>query len=140
MKNWPLSFPALLQSVARGGHEARLHLVEFVKRRPHLVLPHIGELAGLLDSTREPVQHAALETLAILSHAAPGAMAFLLPRLHAFLANDPQHALAGHAIEILLNYGRTSAEAAKKVIPILGSLKGKHADHATKAIDELRAA
>ena len=137
MKNWPLSFPALIETVSRGSREARTHLMELVRKRPHVVLPHIRELALLLDSTQIPVRKAAIETLATLSHAAPGAMAFLLPKLHALLASEPQNALASHAIEILSNYGKTSAEAAKKVIPILRNLGGKPA---SKALDELSSA
>jgi hypothetical protein len=78
----------------------------------------IREVAKLLDSTRGPVRKASIETLAALSRVAPSAMAFLIPRLHDLLANEPQNALANHAIEILANYAKTSQQAARKVIPI----------------------
>lgn len=136
MKNWPLSFSALIEAVSRGGRDARALLEELVRKRPHLLLPYAKELAALLDSTRAPVRKASLETLAALSSVSPAAMAFLLPKLHALLASEPQNVVVNHAIEILTNYGKTSARAAKKVIPILGVLVGKHRA-AAKALDEI---
>ena len=118
MKRWPFSFSELFDRVARGGVEARTRLIDLARLRPRDVLPYVRDVAALLDSTRGPVQKASLETLAALSHIAPSAMAFLLPKLHSLLANEPQNAIANHAIEILANYGKTSAYAAKKVIPI----------------------
>ena len=46
-------------------------------------------------------------------------MAFLIPKLHDLLAEEPQNAIANHAIEILSNYAKTSERAARKVIPVL---------------------
>ena len=136
MKNWPFSFSALIEAVSRGGRDARARLDELIRHQPQALLPYAKELAALLDSTRAPVRKASIETLAALSRISPAAMAFLLPRLHALLASEPQSAVVNHAIEILTNYGKTSARAAKKVIPILGTLVGKHRA-AKKALDEI---
>jgi Bacterial regulatory proteins, gntR family len=135
------SFSGLIETIERGGVEARKRLIELAHFRPGTVLPYVRELAALLDSSRAPVQKASIEILAALSRVSPSAMAFLIPRLHNLLANEPQHAIAHHAIEILHNYARTSKEAAHKVIPILKStitnLKPKTAARISNVIDEL---
>jgi len=136
VKNWPFSFSALIEAVSNGGRDARARLDEVVRHRPQLLLPYAKELAALLDSTRGPVRKASIETLAVLSRVSPAAMAFLLPKFHALLASEPQTVVVNHAIEILTNYGKTSARAAKKVIPTLGGLVGKHRA-AAKALDEI---
>ena len=136
MKNWPFSFSALIEAVSRGGRDARARLDEMVRNRPQSLLPYAKELAALLDSTRAPVRKASIETLAALSRVSPAAMAFLMPKLHTLLASEPQTAIVNNAIEILTNYGKTSARAAKKVIPILAALVGKHRS-AAKALDEI---
>jgi hypothetical protein len=115
--------------------------------RPRIALPDIAtivpirEVAKLLDSTREPIRKASIETLAALSRVAPSAMAFLIPRLHALLADEPQNALANHAIEILANYAKTSRQAARKVIPIfrntIAELRPKSAAKVGKILAEL---
>lgn len=136
-----LSFATLIEAIGRGGVEARTRLVELAHHRPRLVLPHAKDLAALLDSTRGPVRKASIEMLAILLRVSPGAMAFLIPTLHYLLANEPQNAIANHAIEILVNYARTSKEAAQKVIPILKSsvksLRPRTAARISDAIDTL---
>jgi len=136
VKNWPFSFSALIEAVSRGGRDARARLDELIRHQPQVLLPYAKELAALLDSTRAPVRKASIETLAALSRISPSAMAFLLPKLHALLASEPQSVVVNHAIEILVNYGKTSARAAKKVIPILRGLGGKHRA-AAKALDEI---
>jgi hypothetical protein len=125
VKNWPFSFLTLIEAVSRGGRDALAHLEELVENHPKTLLPYAKELASLLDSTRAPVRKASIETLAALSRISPAAMAFLLPKLHTLLASEPQNVVANHAIEILANYGKTSARAAMKVIPILRGL-GHH--------------
>ncbi len=87
--------------------------------RTNIALPLLKEVAALLDSTRDEIRKASIEALAALSRVSPTAMAFLIPRLHTLLAEEPQHAIANHAIEILHNYAKTSERAARKVIPIL---------------------
>jgi hypothetical protein len=137
VKNWPFSFRVLIEAVSRGGRDARARLAELVQIRPHTLLPYARELATLLDSTRAPVRKASIETLAALSRVSPAAMAFLLPKLHALLANEPQNVMVNHAIEILTNYGKTSAQAARKVIPILRTLGDENAKRVKKALEEL---
>ncbi|MFI5201924.1 MAG: hypothetical protein ACHQNE_06025 [Candidatus Kapaibacterium sp.] len=137
MKNWPFSFSALIEAVSRGGRDARAHLTDLARHRPYTVLPYARELAALLDSTRGPIRKASIETLAALSRISPAAMAFLLPKLHALLASEPQNVVVNHAIEILVNYGKTSARAAKKVMPILRDFGDKNAKRVKKALDEL---
>jgi len=109
--------------------------------RPRIALPDIRDVAKLLDSTRDPVRKASIETLAALSRVAPSAMAFLIPRLHALLADEPQNTITNHAIEILSNYARTSERAARKVIPILrntiSELGPRSASKVSKLISEL---
>jgi hypothetical protein len=103
--------------------------------------PYLREVAKLLDSTRGPIRKASIEALAALSRVSPTAMAFLIPRLHALLAEEPQHAIANHAIEILHNYAKTSERAARKVIPILrttlSELGPKSTAKVTKVLKEL---
>ncbi len=119
--------------------EARDRLAELVRERPRHIVPYAKEIAKLLDSTSGPVRKASLETLAALSRVSPSAMAFLLPKLHTLLANEPQNTLANNAIEILSNYAKTSKQAAAKVLPILRkSLDGlgpKAAAQVRKIID-----
>jgi hypothetical protein len=74
-----------------------------------------------MDSASGVVREGSLETLMLVSRAAPGAMAFLLPKLHTLLANDPQNVVADRVIEILTNYAKTSKSAARKVVPIFAS-------------------
>ncbi len=109
--------------------------------RPHITLPNLREVAKLLDSTRGEIRKASIEALAVLSRVSPSAMAFLLPRLHDLLAEEPQHAIANHAIEILHNYAKTSERAARKVIPILRTaitnLGPKSAAKVTKILKEI---
>ena len=66
-------------------------LARLASTRPQELLPHVEDVARLLDSASAAVQASSLETLTMLSRAAPGAMAFLLPRLHELLANEPQN-------------------------------------------------
>jgi hypothetical protein len=136
-----LSFFGLIEAIERGGVEARTRLIELSHHRPRIVLPYARELAALLDSSRAPVRKASIEMLAALSRVSPTAMAFLLPTLHNLLANEPQNAIANHAIEILHNYARTSKEASRKVIPILKSnikrLKPRAVTRILKVIEEL---
>ncbi len=79
------------------------------------------DVAKLLDSASAVARTGSLETLALLSRASPCTMAFLLPKLHTLLMEDPQSAVADRAIEILSNYAKTSKRAAEKVIPIFAS-------------------
>jgi hypothetical protein len=60
-----------------------------------------------------------------VSRAAPGAFAFLLPRLHTLLSKDSTETVSEQAIEILTNYGRSSRKAAERVIPIFSNTVGK---------------
>lgn len=136
VKNWPFTFSALIETVSRGGRDARRHLLELVRLRPRVLVPYVRNLAALLDSTRGPVRKASIETLAVLSRVSPAAMAFLLPKLHEILASEPQNVIVNHAVEILLNYGKTSARAARKVIPILRGLGNHRA--AAHALEEIR--
>ncbi|HEY3874414.1 MAG TPA: hypothetical protein VGM92_02975 [Candidatus Kapabacteria bacterium] len=115
----PISFSSLLALFEQSSAEARKRIVELVEHRPKLALPHIEDVAALLESTKAPVRNASIEMLAALSRVSPTAMAFLIPALHELLSNEPQQAVANHAVEILTNYARTSKEAAQKVIPIL---------------------
>ena len=68
-------------------------------------------------------------------------MAFLIPKLHDLLANEPQHAIANRAIEILSNYAKTSERAARKVIPVLrttlSNLGPKSAAKVAKVLKEI---
>jgi hypothetical protein len=136
-----VSFSSLIEALGRGGVEARKRLVHIAHLRPKIVLPYARELAALLDSSRAPVRSASIEMLAVLSRVSPGTMAFLIPRLHDLLSEEPQNAIANHAIEILQNYARTSAAATSKVLPILRSnitkLKPKAAERISKVIEEL---
>ncbi len=136
-----IPFSSLFEAIGRGGVEARQRLMALVHHRPKIVLPYAREVAALLDSSRTPVREASIEILAMLSRVSPTAMAFLIPRLHDLLANEPQNTVANHAIEILHNYARTSKEAAQKVIPILKSsimsLKPKTKAHVPQVIEEL---
>jgi hypothetical protein len=78
----------------------------------------LKELAKLLDSARAPLRKSSIEALALASRVSPKAMAFLLPRLHDLLTDEPQSILANHALDILMNYANTSKRAAQKVAPI----------------------
>ena len=131
--------PNLVEIVSRGSVEARNRLLALVRERPKLVVPYAKEIAKLLDSTSGPVRSASLEALAALSRVSPATMAFLLPKLHTLLSNEPQNTLANNAVEILSNYAKTSTQAAAKVIPILKkSLDGlgpKAAEQVKKIID-----
>jgi hypothetical protein len=135
------SFTGLIEAIERGGVEARNRLMELAHLRPHIMLPYTRELAALLDSSRAPVRKASIELLAMLSRISPSAMAFLIPRLHDLLSNEPQNAIANHAIEILHNYAKTSERAARKVIPIfrttLANLGPKSAANVAKMLKEL---
>ncbi len=126
-----------MEVVARGSAEAAERLSEFVRKQPKEAVRHVREIAALLDSSKTPARTASIETLAVLSRVAPGAMAFLLPKLHALLSNDPQAGVANHAIEILGNYGKTSAHAAKKVLPILKQFGEQKARKVSSLIEEL---
>ncbi len=136
-----ISLSSLVDAIAKGGVEARTRLVELVRQRPKVALPHIKDIAALLDSSKTPVRNASVEMLAILSRVSPSAMAFLIPTLHNLLSNEPQNSIANHAVEILVNYARTSKEAAQKVVPILASqikrLAPLHAAKIKDAIEEL---
>ncbi len=109
--------------------------------RSNIARPHLREVAKLLNSTRGEIRKASIEALAVLSRVSPAAMAFLIPKLHVLLSEEPQHAIANHAIEILHNYARTSERAARKVIPVLrtalSNLGPKGAAKVTKVLKEL---
>src|SRR5438309_7894421 len=85
---------------------------------PNISQQSLKELAKLLDSARTPLRKSSIEALALVSRVSPRATAFLLPRLHALLADEPQSALANSALEILINYAKTSHRAAQRVAPI----------------------
>lgn len=135
------SFSWLIEAFANGSEEARKHFIELAHLRPKLIAPLIPELESLLNSSKSSVQKASVEMLAILSKVSPAAMAVVIPTLHNILSNEPQNAVANHAIEILTNYGRTSKEAAQKVIPVLKKnvkkLKPVSVERISRAVQEL---
>ena len=96
-------------------------ITKLASTRPQELLPYVEDIAKLLDSASAVARTGSLETLALLSRASPGTMAFLLPKLHTLLMEDPQNAVADRAIEILTNYAKTGKRAAEKVIPIFAS-------------------
>ena len=101
------------------GSRALTHLLDAARQQPHELLPVLPELSGLLDSASGQVREASLQSIALISRAAPGAVAFLLPRLHTILSKDSTESVSEQVIEILTNYGRSSRVAAERVLPIL---------------------
>ena len=95
------------------------------------MLPEIGRL---LDSASGQVREASLQSLALVSRAAPGAMAFLLPRLHSLLSKDSTETVSEQAIEILTNYGRSSRNAAERALPLLRHVMGQAPGRAIKPL------
>lgn len=101
-------------------------LLERARVQPDLFVPYAKEIAGLMDSASDQLRKGSIETLAVLSRVAPGAMAFLLPKLHMMLAAKPEDLAGEHAIEILSNYAKTSRQAAERVLPIIASTIDKY--------------
>ncbi len=94
-------------------------VLRLARSTPELLLPHAKDIAKLIDSSDEPIRKSSLATLSLMSRISPKTVAFLIPRLHALLASEPQGVLANHAIEILTNYAKTSKRTADKVANVL---------------------
>jgi hypothetical protein len=114
-----------------------------IRNPKNLSQQSLKELAKLLDSARAPLRKSSIEALALVSRVSPKATAFLLPRLHALLADEPQSVLANNALEILINYANTSKRAAQRVAPIfretLTELGPKMAAKVKRALKEMEA-
>lgn len=110
---------ALATATGSEGSRALARLVDKARSRPLELVQYLPQIGGLLDSANAQVREASLQSLALISEAAPSAVAFLLPRLHSLLAKDSTETVWEQAVAIVSNYGRSSRSAAERALPIL---------------------
>jgi hypothetical protein len=144
-----LADPSLLPEIAAGLQSTDPALLAdcaelltmVAQERPAWVAPYAPALAALLNHKHGRTRWEATHALALIADLAPAVIAPLLPQLAETVRKDKSVIVRDYTVDMLGRYGRTSAEAARAVLPLLQEAltlwEGKQAARALHGLAEV---